>query len=593
MYLGIIIFLLSSYFNAKEVNTYNLDGLGIIETTSVEYPLIPKRIKSLELAYKGLYFTISHNSKLIIISEDNIKRHGHIKELNLIDKTLQITLDNNILLSFRVDNRGERLTVNSSIPKVTPPIKEIILPIYLNDNYTIEKNELSYKISNNREEFHLKLNDNYYLGPNNSNIHIKAVDDKISTLTFSPLSDSELPLAEQWYLLNRLVYTEKLDIAISDYLYKCELYINSLFSPINYQEDYNTWKNLPSINEFTEDSVISYLALGMNNGSYQRNLEKIKPLKDRYPNMFTYASTPFLGNILKNGGNGMREENNLRNKIQSYINTSDSRLNKLWIPQYLFKGQELNVKALESMINSMNKEDLNLEELSIALYNLLQIMEKESTNSKSIDSVKEITDLILQKIKWDDSGIYLSDDRILTNQELNLKVGQLLIDASQYEASEYSKPIAEGLIHTYLNNSNKDGEVKTTYNLLEKSFSDSTVSAEKSFLILSDNPYLPHYYQSDGIKIWTISDSIAINKSTKNIRITITYPVDNNSKVNSHFLTVSGIKPYSQLYFKGTLWRADKLFERYGVGYYYENSTELLYFMPNHTKPREEIVITY
>ena len=75
MYLVVIVFLLLSYFRAKDINTYNLDGLGIIETSSVEYPLFPKRIKSLEMNYKGLSFTISNGSPLIIESDDKIKRH--------------------------------------------------------------------------------------------------------------------------------------------------------------------------------------------------------------------------------------------------------------------------------------------------------------------------------------------------------------------------------------------------------------------------------------------------------------------------------------------------------------------------------------
>ncbi len=593
MYLSVIIFLLLTYFSAKDINTYNLDGLGIIETSSVEYPIIPKRIKSLELNYKGLSFYFTKGNPIIIESDDNIKRYSHVKDIKIIENTLQINLGNEIVLNFRVDNRGERLTIGSSIPKVFPTIKEIIIPFTLNNNYSIEKSELSYKISNNKEEFHLKLNDKYYVDESKNRIHMVAEDDKISTLTFSPLNNSDLPLAEQWYMLNRLVYNEKLEEEISNYLYKVEDHINSIFSPIRYVSDSDSWQNLPTVGNFTEDAVITYLSQAMQRGNYQRSLNKIKALKSKYPSMFTYPSTAFLGNIIDNGRNGIAKENKSLSNIKSLIRISDPRLFETWIPEHLFEGEELDFKALESIINNTSKKSLTLEGLSISLYNLVQILETESTNSKSSDSVKEITDLILQKIKWDTSGIYLIEDDSISNQELNLKVGKLLIEASQYETSEYSKPIGEGLIRTYLSNSDKNGGVKNTYNIQKKSFSLSEISPEKSFLQLSQNQYIPHYYQSEGIKVWTISDSIIIDKSTKDIRITITYPVDKNSKINSHFLTISGVKPYKQLYFKGTLWRADKVFERYGVGYYYELSTKLLYFMPNHTKPREEIVITY
>ncbi|OQY38077.1 MAG: hypothetical protein B6229_06810 [Spirochaetaceae bacterium 4572_7] len=69
--------------------------------------------------------------------------------------------------------------------------------------------------------------------------------------------------------------------------------------------------------------------------------------------------------------------------------------------------------------------------------------------------------------------------------------------------------------------------------------------------------------------------------------------MESNTNVNSHFFVISGVKQYNQLYFKGKLWRADPKFESYGVGYYYEQSTQLLFFMPNHYKEREEIIMRY
>lgn len=594
LYLGVIVFLLLTYFSAKEIYTYNLDGLGITETSSVEYPLIPKRIKSLKLKYKGLYFTISKHKPLIIVSNDSYKRYSTVKNIELIDKTLKINLENSVTLTFRVDNRGQRLTIGSNIPKVFPTIKELILPFSIDDTYTIEKSELSYKISNNNnEEFHLKLNDKYYIDDQLNNFHLISEDDKISTLTFSPLSDSDLPIAEQWYVYNKRVDTEELEIVKTDYLDKVDKNINETFGPIRYIEENNSWQGLPTTGNFTENGIITYLSQAMKSGNYQRALDKIKALKSRYPNTFKYQSTPFLGNIVVNGKEGaIADRKNLSN-INRLIRTSDPDFFKTWIPKHFFIGSDLDIIKIQSLINNVDKYKLNIEELGITLNNLVNILETDTTNSNTSDSVKEITDLILKNIKWDESGIYLIDENSISNQKLNLRIGQLLIDASQHETSEYSKPVGEGLIKTYLENSTEDGGVYTTYNIKEKTYSEVQIPPEDSFLLLSDNPYIPHYFQSEGIKIWTISDSIVVDKNTQNLRITITYPVDLNSEVNSHFLTIIGVKPYKQLYFKGTLWRADKVFERYGVGYYYEDSTQLLYFMPNHKKPREEIVITY
>jgi len=593
IYIGVIITLFYTYFNSKEVNSYDLDGLKIVETSSLEYPLIPKRIKSLELSYKGLNFNLSTKRPLTVISDDNIKRNSYISSFNIIENSLEINLINDVTLNIKVDNRGQRLSIGSSIPKVFPTIKEVIIPFSLGTKYKLEESDLSYKIFDNQNEFHLKLNDKYYIDKQKQNIHLIATNDKITTLTFSPLSNSALPLAEQWYNQNKTKFVDDINSNIELFLIKAETYISSIFNPITYSTDTNSWRNLPRESLFTEESIIVYLAQGMLEGKYLSHFNRITPLKSRYPNLFTYKSTPFLGNIVENGNLGLVGEERELGRITKQILTSDPNILETWIPKHYFVGNQINTDRLSKLIIDSNIESLTIEQLAVALYNLNNILESDSANSKNVDSVKKITDIILQNIVWDGSGTYIISNNNISDQSLNLKIGQLLLESSQYETSEYTKPLGEALIDTYLNNSNNKGEVSKEYNFKEKLYSTAIISPQESYLALSNNPYIPHYIQDNGIKIWTISNSIDINKTDKSIRITVSFPIDNSSNINSHFLAISGVKPYKQLYFRGRLWRADKLFEKYGVGYYYEYSTNLLYFMPNHTKEREEIVISY
>ncbi len=595
IYLGVIFSFFYNFFTNDETKVYNLNGLVMTEVSSIEYPLIPKRIRSFELKYKGIDFEISSKTPIKIVSDDNIKRSSKVISVGFSGNNVELKLENSIDLVFRVDNYGDRLTVISNIPKVFPTIKEIVFNFHLTPGYQLEEGDLSYKISNSVEEFHLKLNDKYYIknSSNSREIHVVAQEDKVSTLTFSPLSASDLPLAEQWYTRNRVEYNQSVDSSISTYLDNTELKINQIYNRISFNTDTEEWRNIPKLSDISENAIIVYLAAAMKNGRYSENILKIKEIKRRYPNIFTYASTPFTGNIVLNGKSGEIKETERINEINQLIINSDKSLSSTWIPEYYFDGESINISSLENFINNMDKKNQNLESLIISLQNLVKILEKGTTISRTTDSLKEITDLILQKIKWDKTGLYLVDNSLVTQQELNYKAGKLLIDASQYATSEYSKPVGEGLIQTFLSNSNQNGEISELYNIESGEFSDKKLRPENLYLLLSDNPYIPHYFQSMGIKIWTISDSIVVSKSKKDIRITITYPVDSDSEVNSHFLTISGIPAYSNLYFKGKLWRPDINFERWGVGYYYDDLAKILFFEPNHTKPREEIVITY
>ncbi|MGL1891057.1 MAG: hypothetical protein OCD02_05485 [Spirochaetaceae bacterium] len=597
IYIAVIITLLYLFFSGKEIHSYNIDGLDIKETSSIDFPLIPKRIKSLELTYKGLSFYLSKKNVVTVISDDDIIRSSNIEDLSIMDNSVQVNLENSISLIFRVDNYGERLTISSNIPRVFPNIKELYIPYTLVNNYELNETELSYVISNENQEFHLKVNDKYFVNQLEKRIHLTALDDKVSTLTFSQLDDSDLPIAEQWYIEQKKLEKESLAVLLENYLSKIDDGINQVFGPIRYvpKNDTNgeTWKNIPSLNKFSENSIIVYLAKAMLTGNYTNSLKKIKGIKSRYPNILTYNSTPFLGNVVRNGNKGMSLDKKELTEIKRQIKSGDNKILQSQIPLHYFEAGEIEITTLEKIINEIDKKNLNLTELSNSLYHLIQILDMGTINSISSDSIKQITDLIIQNIKWDDSGIYLVNNEDISSQLLNLKTGKLLIEASQHETSEYSKPIGEALIQTYMNNSDNLGSNFTFYNFKEKTYSQEIIKAEDSYLLLSQNRYLPHYYQSNGIKIWTISDSIVINRSSKDTRITITYPLDKYTKVNSHFLIISGIKPYKSLNFKGTAWRADKNFEKWGIGYYYEPSTQLLYFMPNHTKLREEIVVYY
>lgn len=593
IYAAVIIMLLYNFYIQKEEHQYNIDGLDIIATSSIEYPLLPKRIKSLDIKYKGLSFSISGAYPVSVVSDDNVIRNPGIDRINMNDKRLRIYLKDRVIINIRVDNLGERLTISSTIPKVFPRIKEITIPYILNDSYTIEQNELSYKISSPSEEFHLKMNEKYYIDRVKKRIHLLTEGDKISTLTFSSLSNDELPIAEQWYIGARKAEELPLDTLIDNFLIKVEQGINTVFNPMRYNRESELWQNIPGSNQYTENSAIVYLAQGLKHGNYSGRIFRLNELRSRYPSTFGFNSTPYLGNIVVNGKAGAKLNNKKLSEIKGIIKNSDAKILDIWIPEYYFKGQDIDLQLLEKAIYKSEKNDFTLNELAVNLNNLLHILDSGTSSSRISNSVKDISDLIIQRIKWDDTGLYLVNKEGLSYMELNFKVGRLLIEASQYESSKYSSPIGEALISTYLNNSDTKGRIKTTYNIDKREYSIGNINPEDSFIMLSDNPYLPHYFQSNGIKIWTISNAVEISSNSRNTRISISFPVDRSTPVNSHFLTISGIKPYKQLSFRGKPWRADRNFEKWGIGYYYDNISKLLYFMPDHTKSKEEIVVTY
>ncbi len=227
---------------------------------------------------------------------------------------------------------------------------------------------------------------------------------------------------------------------------------------------------------------------------------------------------------------------------------------------------------------------MSLEELSASLDNLLKIVDYGESSNETIDTIKDMTSRIINKIVWKNSKLYLVDNSTTSDQLLNLQTGMTLIKASQFETSEYTKPIGEALIDSFLSHRNYRGDVPKTIEISSDQKSTETIPGEDIYLLIEDAPFTPHFYQDGDILVYTIAETNSeitmANGSYKEIRINTTYPF--NTKLKSpHTVIISGIKPHKQLQLGTRVWRPYPLHEEYYVGYYYDQQPELLFVMLN------------
>ncbi|OQY38076.1 MAG: hypothetical protein B6229_06805 [Spirochaetaceae bacterium 4572_7] len=361
-------------YTRKDISTYDIGKLTVTETSFISEQLIPKKMKSLDVNYKGLSFFISKASPIIVTTDDGIIRKPKITGTENTDDSLKVFFDNNISIIFKIDKHGERLTISSFAPKVFPSINHLSIPYKLDSSLNIETTDLSYTLSSENEEFHLKLNNNYILD--------------IKTENESLINKEEFFMSKTRDSINRI-------------------FRNIRYNPPS-EGVSESWENLPNQRYFTENDAIVYLAEGMLNGNYSNRYNKIKGLGKKFPLKFGYNSTPFMGNIVKNGRAGMIEDNRKLALVQKQIRNASSNLFEEQIPRHFFDGNKLNILLLESTINNADKSKMTLKQLSTSLYHLLMALKSDFENSQSRDSIKEITDRIINKMVWDDTGLYLT-----------------------------------------------------------------------------------------------------------------------------------------------------------------------------------------
>lgn len=601
--LFIALFLVIAY-NRTETKKENIGDLVFTERAFSHRPLFPRTLKSVDINFKGISFDISRRKPVIVkTSLDEVVRKSMLLRSEATKDSITLFLENDIEIRFSINPLEEKLSIETNIPgkNVFPEIEEVKIPLKILSSHTMEKTDLSYKIFNDQDEFHLKLNDNYTISKDNNYLILTTENKKLSTLTFSHLNARDLPIAEEWYMKHRVIKDLNMDSVISQYKDDVEEVIENNFRGIKYYPPDSTWAkppaswdNMPDIDKVSENSAIIYLANSMNSSDYIEEYYKVLGLRKRYPQKFKGNETPYLGGIVTKGNKAISDYNRELSSYNRYINNEDSKIFTTRIKDFYFSNEKLNNKGLEEILLSKPSIDMNLDELSATLGNLLNISEKSSNKEIIVERIKEISNLIIRKISWTKSKLYLIDNSTISDQLLNFHTGLNLIKASQYETSEYVKPIGDALVDTFLSNRNYKGDVPLTFNFEDETFSEEYIPGEDVYMMLSDSSNYPHFFVKDDITIYSISEvdsnSINILNEASEIRIRVKYPFSNQS--NPHAFAISGVKPYKQIYLGGRLWRPDLNFETWYIGYYYDQASEVLFFMVN-SSSKEEIRITY
>lgn len=602
--LFIALFLVIAY-QRTETTKESIGNLLLTERAFIERPLFPKTLKSVDVDFKGVSFDISRRKPVIVkTSLDEVVRRSMILETSYTKDSIVLYLENNIDITFNIDRNGEKLSINTNIPtrNVFPEIEEVMIPLKILSSHKMEKTDLSYKIFNNKDEFHLKLNDNYYLTRDNEYIVIKTENKKLSTLNFSHLNIRDLPIAEEWYMKHRVIKDLNMESVISQYKSSVEEVINNNFRGIKYYpvdstwaKPPKTWDNIPGMDKVSENSAIIYLANNMESSDYQEEFFKILGLKNRYPQKFQGKEATYVGGIVPAGRDAISKYNRELSRINTYIRNLDNKVYRTQIDSSYFLNSQLNRRDLISLIKNRDPASMTLNELSATLGNLIELLKSGSNEDELKEKVKEISSIIIDKIYWNKSKLYLLDNSSTSDQLLNFHTGRNLIEASLYETNEYVKPIGEALVDTFLSNRNFKGDIPLTFNSETGEFSEANIPGEDVYLLLEDRSIYPNFFSKDDITIYSISDvdsdSITVLSNPNEIRINVDYPFNtNNSK--PHAFAIGGIKPYKQIYLGGRLWRPDINFETWYVGYYYDQAAEMLFFMVN-SSTKENIRITY
>ncbi len=330
----------------------------------------------------------------------------------------------------------------------------------------------------------------------------------------------------------------------------------------------------------SENSIIAYVAELASRGNFAKAVETV-PESFKKGNKRTYRSSPYFNTLesmypsLTMYNTNMAEliSNSVSTKsinvftmsnLANYLNTlpvSEDIKSLLAIPDsYLIENKVTLAQAIGILSTYIRLEELHsplAERLHQAAESCLPIIESNCSLS--------------------DSALILVDKDSPVSNALSLEAGMALINWGNFNNSEPHRIAGYALVNSII---------------AGISFDHAFVG--EAYPILVNNPNYPHYaviHRTDTKTIWAWTCATTFSYTTQNNVATMSVKFN---KGDSHYITLCGVDPFSEIEIYGLSFHSDPRFETYNSsGFIYREANKTLFLKSRQKSETEVIRLTY
>lgn len=356
---------------------------------------------------------------------------------------------------------------------------------------------------------------------------------------------------------------------------------------INYVEDFKNalisgFRQNLSLNQFTEQEVVSYVAAMAEKGRYVEAINSI-PVEFRNSSSRTYLSAPYFNSL-------ERMNNLLQRQMQQYEDMINHALdagvldvfnvNNLSDYMCMHPGSEKIRKLLTDTANS-DLQGIPLIHATGILKVYSELYEKNKTLADLLNgAVAECINKIEKQCAIDGEVITMSENGQFLSVVRAVQIGSVLLNYAKVTSNSSLEGAARMIVNSYLKNASSF-DVKTLADLYP--------------IIVTNNKYYPHYEimtfdNGKAVWAWTCANNIGYeNDNNGTITLSIDFPVG-----YTHYLIINGIMDFESIYIYDLKFRTDHRFETYNSsGYVYKRDTETLLLKSRHKSEIENIRLVY
>lgn len=506
------------------------------------------------ITYNGLNFFGDDQNPLKMVLKGDTKT----QDLVLINweksENNKVTLhySNDISLNFNIsdDDATSPLSVSINMPN---DVQSVYLPYRFTSSMKVQKDDGNRIILNNKKAAW--------------NFSANEIEKDYIVFNGSEYSAHYALYTEE----KRFSFDTITELAFAD----TTLYENTLSTFTN--NLISSFKNIVSENNYSEDSVIAYVASMADKGRYQQAVEEI-PSSYKKSSSRTYISSPYFNNLAKMKDTLLSELSSTQKDIQNAVLSSSNEIfmTNNFAAKLIILQNKTNVTSLLEQAAASDIENSTLAQVTAILKTYVELKEYNSELASLLaPALEKCIEKITAACDYDGTLLTLKENNQFLSVIQAVNIGTTLLRYGNVSNMSVYQKAGRVIVNSYLSEG-YSFDIKTLTTLYP--------------MLKYDNYYYPHFeILSQGNSLmwaWTCAKDITQTTNTDGeLVLSIDFP-----EGDIHHVIFSGIPRFSSIYIYNMAYRTDPRFETYNSSGYVYNSDESMLLLKSRHKSQIETV---
>ena len=536
----------------------------------------------------GVRFAFNEEQGIEAVTDNNTMQPLSLSAYELGDEGFSISFQGGI--SLRFFNRGgpeKRITIAPEQTGAAGNIKAIRIPYSLEEGSSREQpSQLPLLIIDTAEDekTFLSVSPASRIDTEKSQLILNRENADFSRVIIEQPQNSEINPYAYWFARgNSFAETAE------QYRAALDSFVNNAYS--GWSSRYNAaeggWSDGEGTVGFREKTAAAFLAEALSRDEYDAVLTLIRSSVERNEQQLTFLTAPFLGNLPRHVSTLQQRDSREIQAIEELLRDEDPALitRDNLLRFIIGHGPFSLVQEVLRFTESLDPTELPPEQCLglIKMYN--QRIEGIAEADRILEPLAlSAQEKLLTHIRRNSDGLFVRNRGGSFNVPLSIETGKHLIIKGNNDGSTPVIFIGQELLRSSLNLADENGIIQAF---------DQTVLPEDIYPVLIENRFYPHEISlfdelGPGSWIWTIADFTAINPEQDGLTLSFTFPAE-----ETHHMILQGVEPFTQLQMRGIPWRSDPAFERYPLGWIYNQAAGTLSVKLTHETEEETIAISY